>query len=129
MKKQKKIIKYIFDEVYRHQLLFIAGCSLGEAKKELKKYKIDFTDPEVEANGIMCSFDKKDYPKMSSGIALFMWIRSRKDFYTLLHETTHLVVKVFELSNIDINSFTTENFAFYHEFWFKKLWHEMSKKS
>lgn len=127
MAKQKKIIKIIPDEVYRHDLLFVAGCSLEEANKSLKKYNINPYVPAEEPKGLMWAISEKESSNII-GTALFLWVKDRKDFYTLLHEVSHLCVKVFDLSNMEINPHTTEAFAFYHEFWFRKLWRLMNKK-
>lgn len=127
MRRQRKIVKIIPDEVYRHDLLFVSGCSLKEANRELKKYKINPFAPEEEPKGVMWAISGKDSPRVE-GVALFMWIKDRRDFYTLLHEVSHLCIKVFDLSNMDVNLHTTEAFSFYHEFWFKKLWRLMSKR-
>ncbi len=125
--KQKKVSTKIFDEVYRHDVLFIAGCELEEVNKELKKYKIKPWIPDVRPKGIMRVFSEDDSPGVT-GNPMLIWVRDRKDFYTLLHVVTHLCIEVFDLSNMDVDKHTTEAFAFYHEFWFKTLWRVMSKK-
>jgi hypothetical protein len=124
-----KIVKIIFEPVYRHDVFFISGCSLKEANKILKKYDIGFTEAENPSAGITGWFSHKDSKKIK-GIVFAIWIENRNDFYSLVHETTHLCIKIFELSNILIDSSpnTSEAFSFYLEHWVRRLWKEMSKK-
>lgn len=130
MKKQRKLIKYIYEEVYRREVLFITGCSFIEAHKELDKFKIKLDTVDLSnADGCVAEFNKESQPKMkSSAPELFLWVENRNAFYVLMHEVVHLTINIFALSNIAIDGATTESFAFYNEFWFKKLWRLMSNK-
>lgn len=127
--KNKAIKKIIFESVYRHAVIFISGCELKEANSYLKRYGIGLSKEQLEgANGVTASFTDLDSKKIE-GIVYVVWVKSRKDFYTLLHETVHLCLNIFEDSNMRISNETTasEAFAFYQEFWFKKLWRLMNK--
>lgn len=124
--KQKAITKIVTDQVYRRDLLFVIG-PFSAVRKTLKRFKI--TDPDLPEDvlGLVKIFEEKDSYRIR-GKVLFMWIKNHKDFYTLMHEVTHLCIKIFDLSNMSVEDTTSEAFAFYHEYWFKKLWIIMSKK-
>jgi len=55
-------------------------------------------------------------------------IEDPKDFYTLLHETVHLVKTIFTDRGIPFTVENDEMIAYYQSFWFKKLWRILSKK-
>jgi hypothetical protein len=130
--KPKPTVKYVYDQVYRREVLFIVGCSLAYANtlKELKEYDIILDDQTSnQALGITMLITKDDYPKYTSGAAFLIWIEDRKDLFTLIHEVTHMCIKIFELSNMSITNETTEAFAFYHESWVKRLYDLMNEKT
>lgn len=137
LKKARKIVKTvekhvairIFEPVYRFDLLFVAGCSFDTAKIELGKSGIKNLPLEMGNNtGCMINFCEQDFPEQVKGVVYFIWVKSLRDYYTLVHEIAHLIIKVFEEKGLAINSQTTEAFAFYQEFWTQKLWKLMSKK-
>lgn len=58
-----------------------------------------------------------------------MILENRKDFYTLMHECLHLVKGIFVDRGIPFSAENDEAVAYYQEYWFKRIWREISKKS
>ena len=123
------IVKIIYEPVYRFDLIFIAGCTIEQANKVLlKKYQMEPLPKYTNCSGITFSASETDYPKSVKGISYGIWIGDEKDFYCLLHEVCHLVVRVLEEKGMSISENLTEPFAYYMEFWFRTLWRVMSSK-
>jgi len=127
-KKEKRIIKSIFEPVYRHEVIFFAGCSLEEANKYLKKWDVAFECPVDEEPAGMTAAFHESQSKFIQGTVFAVWIRERGNLYVLQHEIAHLCIAILVGSNIVINEHTSEAYAFYQEFWFRKLWELMVKK-
>ncbi|GAI51578.1 unnamed protein product [marine sediment metagenome] len=45
----------------------------------------------------------------------------------MVHETLHLVVRIFEQGGIPFNSENEEIIAYYQNYWIGKFWDKMSK--
>lgn len=119
----RKIVEVISEPVYRFELVFLAGLSHAQANKELEIFNIKPIEEQYnDARGLMFGVDEKEQPKATIGKCYIVWLRNRYDFYTLVHEVAHLVIEVFADKNIEVNNETTEVFAWYQEFWIKKLW-------
>lgn len=56
-----------------------------------------------------------------------VWIEKPNAFYTLMHETIHLVKHIFVDRQIPFNEFNDEILAYYHAYFFKKMWHICGK--
>ena len=54
-------------------------------------------------------------------------LEDKKDFYTLLHETVHLVEKIFTDRGIPFTSENSEIIAYYQTYWFKQIWRKINK--
>lgn len=55
-------------------------------------------------------------------------LENKKDFYTLLHETVHLVEKIFSDRGIPFTSENSEIIAYYQTYWFKQIWRKINEK-
>lgn len=51
-----------------------------------------------------------------------MNLEDRNAFYTLLHESLHLVKNIFQDRGMIFNAANDESIAYYQEYWFKKIW-------
>jgi hypothetical protein len=126
--KNKTIVEKIFEEVYNFELIFIAGYGFDEANKKIGEFGLEIMPDAIRSSsGASCRFTEEDYPKTVKGTIYVVWVKNRKDFYCLLHEVSHLLIKVFEDKGMEVNDHTTEAFAYYQEFWFRKLWRLMNK--
>ncbi len=67
--------------------------------------------------------DDKD--ELPSGFLI--WIDSSENFYTMVHETLHLVRTVFEYHGVPFNQENDEFIASYQNYWVRKFWNTMSK--
>lgn len=56
-----------------------------------------------------------------------VWIEKPNAFYTLMHESIHLVKHIFRDRGIPFTDWNDEIIAYYHAHFFKKMWHICSK--
>lgn len=56
-----------------------------------------------------------------------VWIEKPNAFYTLMHETIHLVKHIFRDRGIPFNEWNDEIIAYYHAYFFRKMWHFCGK--
>jgi hypothetical protein len=52
---------------------------------------------------------------------------NKKNFYTLLHESVHLVNHILRDRNAYYDWHKDETFAYYQTYWFKRIWREINK--
>lgn len=116
------IIKRLHDKVFIADVLFLISTpkeyeawkkkvkltgleSLGEEMCEGLSFKMDktLTDGAIE----------RDY---------VIWIDVAANFYTLLHETTHTVIKILDDRGIVWTKEDHEVLVYYQNYWFKRLW-------
>lgn len=57
-----------------------------------------------------------------------VFLENKKDFYTLIHETVHLVEKIFTDRGIAFTKENGELIAYYQTYWFKEIWRKINKK-
>ena len=56
------------------------------------------------------------------------WYKEDKiDYDSMIHETVHLVRRIFDKKGIPFNSNNDEMIAYYQNYWIKKFWDKMSK--
>ena len=57
-----------------------------------------------------------------------MYLESKENFYTLLHESTHLVNHILRDRNAFYDWNKDEAFAYYQTYWFKRIWRAVNVK-
>lgn len=55
-----------------------------------------------------------------------VWVSDYSNFYTLSHELIHLVKCIFGRDSIPFNGENEEAIAYYHTYWFKRIWHDLN---
>lgn len=105
--------KWLHDEVFSACVMAVT-CSVDKARELLKELKIDAViDEGTDAFCYVIPNNK----------GWIVWMSNPKHFYSLLHESVHLVKLIFEDKAINTNlSNEDETFAYYQMFWFQKLW-------
>ena len=66
--------------------------------------------------------DQKDFTEKQ-----IIWIGDLSNFYTLSHELIHFVKDVFVRDKIPFVVENDETIAYYHTFWFRKIWHDIGE--
>lgn len=111
--------KEIFEEIYRVKVYFYWDCSLAECHKhigrKLKIKKAKEWEVNLKLSGVCFPLVTKSNPNI-----WVIWL-SKKWLYELDHEITHLVWAIFRERGV-VFSEDSEPFAYYHEFWLRKLW-------
>lgn len=73
-------------------------------------------------------FCSEVYGKTDGTIKYFLvWINNNQDYNGMVHETIHLVKKIFEVTNIPFNAENEEIIAYYQNYWVRTFWNKMSK--
>lgn len=76
-------------------------------------------------NGGLTVFDKVE--KKGTFRYYLINLENKKDFYSLMHECIHLVKAVFTDRGIPFTSENDESIAYYHSYWFKRIWRKINK--
>lgn len=102
--------------LFRIKVLLVTGD-----KKQLAKYTEDFGDNcyNAETHTI--------YDKKSIIDGFLIWIKDPMDYHGLIHETIHLLKRIFECVGIPLTLENEEMIAYYQNYWARKFWHKMSK--
>ena len=58
---------------------------------------------------------------------ILVWVEDKEAFYSMVHETVHLVKSIFEITGIPFTSDNDEIIAYYQNYWIRKFWNKMSK--
>ena len=92
-------------------------------KKQLNKVA-KLSGDECEYHDAECStlLDDDDIVK-----GFLVWILVPDDYYAMVHETMHLVKRIFKVIGIPFNSDNDEVMAYYQNYWVRKFWNKMSK--
>lgn len=78
-------------------------------------------------NGFVQAIDQKE--KTGEIFREYLiYLEDKDDFYTLLHESVHLVNHILRDRNAFYNWDKDELFAYYQTYWFKKIWRLVNKK-
>ena len=107
-----------------------------------KRTKFKFYEPVFQAEievtiGKKNSDDKFDAyvedvdVKDKSGVWIahyHLHLDNRKDFYSLIHETLHLVEHIFDGRELPFNKKTDEFIAYYQTFLFRTIWRKINEK-
>ena len=127
MKKKVNVAK-IYEPIFQAEVRFVWGASAAELKALFKKTKTIVNDQfydTMDGSVSLIDTEEKDGGKTRDYL---VWIRGKKDFYSLMHETLHLVQHILTDRNIPFNAENDETIAYYHTFWFRKLWRVINKK-
>ena len=120
MKKPKDFI--IDEHIFKTSTRFIIGCSGKEFDKRLKKIngkKNTNYDRKEVLGGYVCG----TVIPSTEGYFRLVWIEDSKDFGGIIHELSHLVVRICEdkglpiKANIETGDVGDETFAYLLEFY------------
>jgi hypothetical protein len=74
---------------------------------------------EHDEGGLTCIIE---YVANGENKRIFLiWVEEQKDFMTIMHESLHLVVKIFDYTGADFSGKNEETIARYQEFWVRKF--------
>jgi len=59
---------------------------------------------------------------------LLVWVETKNDWDAMVHETVHLVKRIFEIMGIPFTPENDEIIAYYQNYWVRTFWHKMSKE-
>jgi hypothetical protein len=123
------ITKRIFDPVYRQEILFINDCSYKRANKILQRNGFLPMESGPDIDGMFGKTDKSHNKDVQiTGTVYFVYIKKKDGLFTLIHEISHLVISIFQDRGVEVGEDNTEPFAYYQEFWFRKLWELMAEQ-
>lgn len=97
-------------------------------KKQLKSfhcYEEDYHD--AECHNIEVEEINSDGSEGIKNRHLLVWIKENEDYHGMVHETVHLVKRIFEIMGIPFNDNNDEIIAYYQNYWVRKFWHKMGK--
>lgn len=114
------IIKRLKDDVYNCRVLFLHSCSAKEVDAFILKKGFTLV-PSIKDDSGCHAFMRK----IGSHL---IWVEDPISFKVLSHEVIHLCVNHLSDLGIEISKGNDECFAYYHTFWFERLWKIMSKK-
>lgn len=107
------------EKVYKTDLLLLYDCHGTEAEDYLKKHKI--TAHLSRCTGMTGAYTVKK-PNDGENIKYFMYIEKDKDqLQSMVHEVAHLVFMALLDCGIKVTQETDEIFAYYFDWWFKKI--------
>ncbi len=121
MKKIKRLRKLFRNSIYKTEVWLVAGYSSEEMIDWFKKKfpNEEFSKPWNEDTG--GSWTRGD------GKSPIIWIKKYNDFYTLVHESVHLVTYIMDRKGIPISRENDETMAYLLEFYTREFWREISK--
>lgn len=106
--------KSFYDNIFHRRVYAVWGTRAELNKWTMKKFKMDIGQDD-NYNGF--------HIDITGGKGSIVWLENKKDFYTLMHESVHLVRTIFEQLGITTDlSVEDEMFAYYQIYWFKTLW-------
>lgn len=115
--------KLIFDKVFRSEVLFYV-CENGEKviSHIKKKYNVIWDSPGFDGYKGTCVelFDKKT--KITTWL---IWVSDKKDWKSMVHETSHLVFRILDKRGVKYSSDNDETFCYLHEYFVSEFWHVM----
>jgi hypothetical protein len=97
-------------------------------KKQLKSfhcYEPDYHDAETHFVEVE-KFDKDGSTESIKDTWLLVWLNGNFDYNGMVHETVHLVKRIFGIMGIAFNETNDEMIAYYQNYWVRKFWHKMS---
>lgn len=120
-------IKKFFEPVLESTVWFATDTTPEQLKNYIQKRTGKIAEGYDSLNG---SVTVLDITEKNGGVyrEYLVNVEKKKDFYTLLHETVHLVGQILDDRMIPIRKENDEIFAYYQTYWFKTLWRFMNKK-
>lgn len=120
-------VKKLYEPIFRTDVIFITESDPKQVHDYLKK--IGYHDKSFydSTSGSVTLLDKTDHLGRQTREYLVI-VEGKKDFYTLLHETIHLVHHILSDRMIPVNEKNTEIIAYLSEYWFRTLWRFMGRK-
>lgn len=115
-------VKQFVCPIYDYRVYAISGT-----ENQVRAYLLRYFDSTLDEPNLEGDVGAHIILPQNKGSVI--WIRDTRDFYTLLHETTHLVLRIFKQKGVLLD-FTDdhEHFTYYLEFWFKNLWRFYANK-
>jgi len=118
------MIKKITDDTFIAEVYLVTGDDLE--KYYQKKAVDEGRQKPDELDGFVQRIDLRE--KNALFREYLIYIEDEANFYTLLHETVHLVNQILVDRNIWYDPKIDELFAYYQTYWFKRLWRAINKK-
>ena len=87
-------------------------------RKLLKEYD---PDDKRDCFGALC----KEVEYESGEIGYLVWVQGPSEYNTMVHETIHLVQRIFKNTKIPFTAENEEIIAYYQNYWVRKFWHVM----
>jgi len=115
LKKVKTKYKFICP-LFRIKVYLILGD-----KKQLKSITENWEENHYNAETHVL-YDDKSITK-----GFLVWLKEKDDYYGMVHETVHLVKRIFEAMQIPFNEDNHEIIAYYQNYWVRKFWDKMCK--
>jgi len=118
---EKLNVKIFYEPVFYTHVTFLVG-PLELVNEYFSKKKLIVGDLK-NYNGMTMDIGCEDIKKRS----IYLWVRRKDDFYSLQHETIHLIKYACDHVGIDFRAENDEFIAYYQNYWFKQLWRCMAK--
>lgn len=110
------IVKRWYDPVFRAYVRVAADCTIAELKKYMDARNIEFNEEGEFVEGLSFDVNIKDVQHY------WIYLRDRRNFYTLSHEIIHMVKAIFRDRGIPFCAENDETLAYYHTYWLRKMW-------
>lgn len=114
-------VKNIYEPSLMVDVTFLWDGSFLELSEWFKKKHAETKDDFHILSGAVT-----DYTDENGAKHYIVWVEEKRDFYTLLHESVHLVKRIMVHRDIPFNDKNDELIAYYLTFWFRKLWRAMN---
>ena len=109
----------LYDDIYGIKIYFMAGCSHQTFNDAIeKKFNLDAGFTKDDEGGCL----------YLGNSAYAVWIRKKRDWRTLNHESLHLSIAVFKSRNISIET-SEEAFIYYVNSINSKIWRHYNGKT
>lgn len=120
MRVKEFYVKEFYEPVFKTNLIFIADAEPEQVERYIKKRfpnEDDISCRGFDGLAFRCDKDELKY--------YIIWMRDSEKYYTLTHECLHLVEWRFNDLGVKYES---EQVCYYHEYWVKVLWREISRR-
>jgi len=114
-KRQQTKFKFICP-IFRQEIMLI----LGDVK-QLKNV------PDLVNYEGLIAFCHTVLDKEETVDYFLVWVAEPTDYNSMVHETVHLVKRIFQAVNVPFNSDNDEIIAYYQNYWVRKFWNKMSE--
>lgn len=107
-------------EIYHARVVYVAGCGYADLNQFLKdEYGVAEFVANYDDGGFTCVID---YVENGENRKIFLvWVEDADDIFTIMHESLHLVVRIFEYTGAAFSGDNEETIARYQEFWARKF--------